>query len=58
MDKGGIFMADDEQRRLRAQCSHPAGSFVPFLDGRHRRKFCAGAIRAAGARCGVSGDQE
>ena len=23
-------MADNEQRRLRAQCSHPAGSFVPF----------------------------
>ena len=23
-------MADNEQRRLQAQCSHPAGSFVPF----------------------------
>ena len=23
-------MADNDQRRLRAQCSHPAGSFVPF----------------------------
>jgi hypothetical protein len=25
-----MFMADNEPRRLRAQCRHPTGSFVPF----------------------------